>query len=468
MNRPRPLRTLGFVEVLAGGLAFIAPAFSLAAGFPVLATTGGAWAPIGIGLGTLLALLTAACFMALSRRFPREGGTYALVTSTLGPAGGFAAGWSLGLLYFLGPAIPLYLAAEGLGSLSGWSSPADLVIGAVGLAVAILLVNLGGARPSNRVALGLFLVEAGVLLTIAVSLTRHPGGFPPLASGASTSLAEVGGSGAAALFLFLGFDSISTYGEETHQASRTLPRATWMAIVVASVIYIVCSLTYLWAIPLRYWEQPTATLAGGVAEILGPTGGLAMQMVIIVSSLGTLLAVQNAGARSLFAMSRDRLLPPGLSRLWGRRKTFGPALGVCSAIGLFLTLWDVGGPGNVPTPPDLLLGLVFGLVVLGALVAYMLMGLSVLRFSLNPGSGSWGQGLFHVGWGTVALTAGLLVLQVISTPPAIREGLGVGAVVWFLLGLAIWRTAHPQGRSVLGGSRPHELVEVGGPGEGES
>src|SRR5271157_5985100 len=104
-----PLRRLGKVELLGGGAAFVAPAFSLAAIFGLLALRGGRYAWVGVVLGTLAVLLTGACFARMTARHPKAGGAYALVGAELSLPVGFIAGWALCLLYLLGPAIPLLL-----------------------------------------------------------------------------------------------------------------------------------------------------------------------------------------------------------------------------------------------------------------------------------------------------------------------------------------------------------------------
>ena len=209
-----PLRRLGKVELLGVGAAFVAPAFSLAAIFALLALKGGRYAWVGVVLGTLAVLLTGACFARMTARHPKAGGAYALVGAELSLPVGFIAGWALCLLYLLGPAIPLLLFVTLL-EVFVPQTAGVLVPIAAAVAIGVFVLNAFGLRPSSRVALAVFVAEAAILLGVAVALFLQPAA--PLPAPPATlldTLIALGGSGGGAVFLFLGFESVSAYAEE--------------------------------------------------------------------------------------------------------------------------------------------------------------------------------------------------------------------------------------------------------------
>ena len=78
------------------------------------------------------------------------------------------------------------------------------------------------------------------------------------------------------------------------------------------------------AIPASQWGASGASLPEAVGSVLGSAGGRLVTAVIIVSFLGAMICVENACARVLFAMGRDRVLPSPLARLSGREKAPWP------------------------------------------------------------------------------------------------------------------------------------------------
>jgi len=434
-NSNVPLRRLGQVELIAAGGAFIAPAFSLAAIFAAIALTGGAVAPFGVVLGTLAALLAAGCFAAMSRRFPRAGGAYALVGAVLPRPLSFLAGWSLALLYLLGPAIPLALVAGGLGFFFPALAPYFFLL-AVGISVLVFAINASGVRPSTRVALLLFVGEIAVLLGIALLLFSHTSAPAPSSTGAVGVLHALGGSAAAAVFLYLGFDSVSTYGEEAHLPRKQIAVGTLAALGLTAVVYVVCSLAFLYAIPSSVFAS-NPSLSDAVTGVLGPAGGDLIAAVIVISSMGALIAVENACSRSLFAMGRDGVLPVPLARLMGREKTPRPALAFSAAISVVLVGWSLVSQGPLAAPRGFLSSILPGMLVFGALVAYGLVSVAYLVTLGREGALRRHPLRCLLPAGAAVVSGVLLVLQVLPGTPGSSQVLW-GAGVWLVIGFSLW------------------------------
>ncbi|MCL4324889.1 MAG: hypothetical protein M1144_05460, partial [Candidatus Thermoplasmatota archaeon] len=87
-----PPRHMGLFELTAAGATFMAPAFSLAFIFPLIAGEGGAYAPVGVVLGALAAILVALSFAEMSKYYTRAGGAYSMVSGEISPLAGFTAG----------------------------------------------------------------------------------------------------------------------------------------------------------------------------------------------------------------------------------------------------------------------------------------------------------------------------------------------------------------------------------------
>ncbi len=432
-----PLRRLGKVELLGVGAAFVAPAFSLAAIFALLALKGGRYAWVGVVLGTLAVLLTGACFARMTARHPKAGGAYALVGAELSLPVGFIAGWALCLLYLLGPAIPLLLFVTLLEVFVPQTVGALVPIAAA-VAIGVFVLNAFGLRPSSRVALAVFVAEAAILLGVAAALFLQPAApLPAPPASPLDTLIALGGSGGAAVFLFLGFESVSTYAEEARLPARDIAWGTGATILATAVVYVVSALAYLHAIPASQWGSSGASLPGAVGSVLGTGGGRLVTAVIIVSSFGAMICVESACARVLFAMGRDRVLPYPLARLFGREKAPWPALAVSAGATFGLVWWSTLPLGNLSAPPAFLLVLLPELLVFGALVAYALLSLAYLVALVREGvarSAPWRLG---VPLASLGVTGALLVLQILPGTPGWSDVL-VWGTSWLLLGFGLW------------------------------
>ncbi|MGA7650621.1 MAG: APC family permease [Thermoplasmata archaeon] len=432
-----PLRRLGKVELLGAGAAFVAPAFSLAAIFTLLALKGGRYAWVGVVLGLLAVLLTGVCFARMTARHPKAGGAYALVGAELSLPVGFIAGWALCLLYLLGPAIPLLLFVTLLEVFLPQTAGALIPIAAV-VAVGVFGLNALGLRPSSRVALAVFVAEAAILLGVAAALFLQPAAALPAPPATPLdTLIALGGSGGAAVFLFLGFESVSAYAEEARLPARDIAWGTGATILATGVVYVVSALAYLHAIPASQWGSTGASLPTAVGSVLGTNGGRLVTAVIIVSSLGAMICVENACARVLFAMGRDRVLPYPLARLFGREKAPWPALAVSAVAAFGLVWWSTVSMGVLSAPPAFLLVLLPELLVFGALVAYALLSLAYLVALVREGVARSAPWRLAVPLASLGVTGTLLVLQVLPGTPGWNDVL-VWGTAWLLVGFGVW------------------------------
>jgi amino acid transporter len=425
------------VELLGAGAAFVAPAFSLAAIFSLLALKGGRYAWAGVVLGTLAVLLTGICFARMSERYPKAGGAYALVGEELTLPVGFLAGWALSLLYLLGPAVPLVLFVTLLGVL--WAPASGVIVPlAAAVTLGVFALNALGMRPSSRVALAVFAAEAAILLGVAVALFLAPSApLPAAPADPLATLLALGGSGGAAVFLFLGFESVSAYAEEARLPTRDVAWGTVATILVTGIVYVVSALAYLHAIPQGEWSSSSASLPSAVGSVLGPGGARLVTVVIVVSALGAMICVENACARVLFAMGRDRVLPAPLARLFGTERTPWPALAVSSAATFGLVAWAYLPIGALAAPQGFLLVLLPELLVFGALVAYALLSLAYLVALLREGALSAAPWRLAIPLASLGVSATLLALQVLPGTPEWNEVL-VGGLIWILVGFALW------------------------------
>ena len=118
---------------------------------------------------------------------------------------------------------------------------------------------------------------------------------------------------------FLGFEATVIYREECRDPQKTIPRATFMAVIGIGAFYFLAS----WAFLAYYGATASDVLSQNAAiafmEILGAHAsklfGDVISVVVITSCFASLLSIQNVSARYLFSLGRDRVLPKALGRV---------------------------------------------------------------------------------------------------------------------------------------------------------
>jgi APA family basic amino acid/polyamine antiporter len=244
---------------------------------------------------------------------------YTLVVSTV------AVGWSgyaVGFLKGLGVDVPLALSA---GPHAGGivNLPAILITFVVASAL------IAGTRESATV--NAFLVAAkllalGVFVAIALPAFDTANLHPFMPYGFTESIgpegAKHGVMAAAAIifFAFYGFDAISTAAEETKNPGRDLSIGIVGSMIGCTLIYMVVALAAVGAMRYSVFGQSAEPLALIMRELGHGTAAKLVAAAAVVALPTVLLAFFYGQSRIFFVMSRDGLLPRGLSKV-GKRGT---------------------------------------------------------------------------------------------------------------------------------------------------
>jgi APA family basic amino acid/polyamine antiporter len=109
-------------------------------------------------------------------------------------------------------------------------------------------------------------------------------------------------------FAYIGFDAISTAGEETRNPQRNLPIGILGGLAICTLIYVIVGAVLTGMVPYRQ-----LAVADPLAEALKLTGfgsvGMIVALGAAVSMSAVLLVFQYGQPRIFFAMARDGLLP---------------------------------------------------------------------------------------------------------------------------------------------------------------
>ena len=297
----------------------------------------------GIVLSYVLAGLAcgfaALCYAEFAAMIPIAGSAYTYAYATLGEIFAWMIGWDLILEYAVGSMtvavgwsgyfqrilagfgihLPLWMtAAPAAAPGAVFNLPAVIIV----LGIMVLLVI--GVRESARFnATMVFIKLAAVLFFILVGVWYvNPANWSPFAPygwpGIKTGAAIV-------FFAYIGFDAVSTTAEEAKNPSRDLPIGIIASLIICTVLYLIVAAILSGILPVVQYKSDAQFLNAPVGYALAvihkdwAAGIVSAGAVAGITSV--LLVMLMSQPRIFFSMSRDQLLPAGVSKVHPRFRT---------------------------------------------------------------------------------------------------------------------------------------------------
>ena len=250
----------------------------------------------------------------LTTAFPVEGGFYRWVRAGYGDFWGFLAGWwNWTASFVLGSAYAV-LFSDYLGfffpQIVGWKH----YLASLALVSLIAYINVRGIQMVGVVATALeifILLPVAVLCAVAATKWRY-NPFSPLIP-PHVPLFQVFGVGLAlGLWLYSGYEQLSTVAEEVDNPQRSYPMALALVVPLSIATYFLPTMLSLAA--LGNWQQWHTRYFSDAAQLIGGAWlGFGMTLAAMVTNISILNATVLTTTRMPFAMAEDGYLPPVLT-----------------------------------------------------------------------------------------------------------------------------------------------------------
>ena len=429
-------RTLGYWDLLAYGLAYIAP-------IAPLSTLGFVWDAsdglivLAYLLGALCMYFTARSYATMTEASPRAGSVYSFARLGLGPFAGFVAGWMILLDYLLIPALLYVLASVAMGTLL---PHVDRSVWIVLTLFATLAINWFGIQVTTRANfafLGLqavMLIALLVLATVALYEGKGNGALTlrPVFDAASFDPGKIAAATSICVLSFLGFDAISTLSEEARDPSgKVVGRAILGALAVSGAIFVLETWILGNLMPGIHIKDAAAAPFELAGWAIGAWFAALMAWIIaLVNGFSNPVPMQAGVSRVVFAMGRDRQLPSGLARIHPKYGTPYVAMLATAALSLVVALMMENKLDELAS-----------MVNFGALAGFALLHLSVLaHFGIRQRSR---QLIRH--W-IVPLIGLIVVFAVLSGMSPLATRIGVG---WLVIGAVYGAILSRRNRVVI-------------------
>ena len=316
-------RSIGPAGLWVLGVSASAPMTVLAGGVTsTFATTGVVAVPLSfLLLGGVLGV-AAVGPAAMVRDTPPHAATFtALLAHGLGREVG-VAGAAVALVSYNAIQIGLYgLLGATLSALLGgpwwaWAGAAWVLLAVAG--VARLHAN---TRVIAVVLAGEIAVIAAVVLAAVLAPVQPGAGWEPV-SWENLFTHGTGTVFALGVAAFVGFESVTAFGEETRDR-RSVARAMTAVLVFLSLLYTAAS----WALAVAVGPALVADAARDqgaqlpvtvLLDAAGPVAAGAGVVMVVLSVLGAMAAFHHVVARYLYALGREGVLPARLGGVRGR------------------------------------------------------------------------------------------------------------------------------------------------------
>jgi amino acid transporter len=276
----------------------------------------------------------------LTTAMPVEGGFYRWTRAAFGDFWGFLAGWwNWSASFLLGGAYAVlftdYLANYFPG-ITGWKH----YVVSVTLVAVITWINVRGIQMVGQVAtaLEIFIFVPVMTMIVMAFLNWHHNPFVPLIPPHQPTFKIFGVGLALGLWLYSGYEQLSTVAEEVENPQQAYPRALALVVPLSIAAYFLPTLAGLGS--AGHWEQwHTGYFSEAAKMIGGPWLGTWMTLAAMVGNVALLNSTVLTTTRMPFAMAGDGYLPAALTRKHSRYGTPWLAI-VTSAVIYALLAWQ--------------------------------------------------------------------------------------------------------------------------------
>ncbi|MGJ8526206.1 hypothetical protein LMG33818_001955 [Halomonadaceae bacterium LMG 33818] len=344
--------SIGIAHVVFFVIAAAAPMTAVIGVTPAAMAYGnGAGVPGTFIIAGIIYLLFSRPYSAMSLYIQKAGAFYEYVTVGLGAALGRASGVMAVLAYFsvqlsIYSLLGIFMRNTMLGidvSLPWW-------LWTLITQIFIFIFGLRNIEISGRILGICMIAEIAILLLLDVAILLHGGG-PQGIGLTGFGISQVfspglGASMALVMGAFIGFEATAIFAEEAKTPKRTIPRATYSAVIVITAFYTLSSWTILQYYGVENIQEaaranPNTLYFNAAHMLLGHWAVDIMNLLMLSSMFACLLSFHNSLNRYLYSLGRYMKVYRGLSHLHQQHKSPYIA-GIVQSSAIIITLFLCG------------------------------------------------------------------------------------------------------------------------------
>lgn len=324
-------RGLGVGAIVFMVLAAAAPLAVIAGNLPVIIGVSGSIGAPMFFLATMVILLFFSVGFTLMSRYVRSAGAfYSYIQAGLGRIPGVGAA-TLALCSYTVMLVAAYIyvgvaTSNVVSHYAGTETPWWFWT-----LVAMAIVAVLGYRDielSSKVLGVILIVETLTVLTLDIAVIVQGGADGLSAAPFSPAVLGEGSPGLGLMFAFFGFfgfEATAVFRTEAKDPARTIPRATYIAVIAIGLFYAFSS----WAVIMGQGVDSSVDAAATDPEnmilnlarsYVSPVLFDVMQVLVFTSYLACSLSFHNVITRYLFTLGDSQVLPQSLGAVHGRHR----------------------------------------------------------------------------------------------------------------------------------------------------
>jgi APA family basic amino acid/polyamine antiporter len=356
------LVSIGISQIIGAGIFVVSGIATGIAGPSVI---------LSFWIAGLVALLTALTTAELSSIITETGSSYAYTKIAFGRFLGFLVGW---MRYFDNvvsiSAVSLGFSAYLISFFFPFLSQSFLVILSIALIIVLTIPNILGVKTTSRISSILILIKLSALsFLIFVGIFYIIKNFniknfiPFFPNGLSSTLT----ASSLIFFAFLGFQTIAMASEEAKDPKRNVPLAIILSFLICLLVYVGVAVVSVGSVDWRILgkiDHPLSYVAQKITN--NEYASLYVTFGALLATASVALTSIYSSSRTIFALSRDNLLPNLFSRIDKRFGTPTISVIISSLISILLVL-----SGNI--------NFVVSIVNFGSLFNFIFTNLSLIK-----------------------------------------------------------------------------------------
>ena len=357
-----PSGTVGVMGALVIGLSTCAPAYTLTAAVGPAAQEVGYQTPAIFLMGFIPMLLVALGYRALNSAMPDSGTSFTWATRAFGPWVGWMAGWGLiaatvlvlsnlaGIaVEFLFQSLSILFNDPSIADLAG-NKLINILVCLAFMALATL-ISYRGMTETKIFQYITVVFQMAILIWFIVAMfvgaadpANEAGRVPELSwfnPFEVSSFSAFAAGIAVSIFVYWGWDTILTMGEETKPSKGRLSTESKAAMILVGILVVLYVGTAAATVAFAgLGETGTGLKNPAIAEnvfaalahpVMGPAAIL-LSVAILVSALASINSTAISPARTLLAMSHYGALPPAIKKIHPKFKSPHVALMLSSIV----------------------------------------------------------------------------------------------------------------------------------------
>ena len=219
-----------------------------------------------------------------------------------------------------------------------------------GFIIVTSAINFFGAEVGSKINFVLVGIQVGIIiafLAFTIKAITEGMGEGTLASFSPFYNPDIDFSytvvgAAAACYCFLGFDALTTFTEDAVEPTKNIPRAIILTMLICGAIFLVVTYFTHLVHPSFEYANPDNAAYDIARQVAPPVFGAIFLVGTIVGQFAAGLSAQASGARLLYAMGRDGVMPKKFfGTLNPKTKTPANAIFLIGAVALLAIFLDV-------------------------------------------------------------------------------------------------------------------------------